>query len=144
MSSKSKNDLKVIYEDDDVIVMQAPDDKSLENLVLSIINRKGRPVSWKELRRELSGLAGEDRLRKVLISLIERDVVVEMIDGSFGIKGMETNYIPLRIKKRVRPLVPSKFRARWGPLISSKGSIAAAIQALKASKEGKKHEVGLT
>jgi len=144
VSSKSKNDLKVIYEDDDVIVMQAPDDKSLENLVLSIINRKGRPVSWKELRRELSGLAGEDRLRKVLISLIERDVVVEMIDGSFGIKGMETNYIPLRIKKRVRPLVPSKFRARWGPLISSKGSIAAAIQALKASKEGKKHEVGLT
>ncbi|MEM2757483.1 MAG: hypothetical protein QW596_03475, partial [Sulfolobales archaeon] len=116
----------------------------LEGLVLNIIRRKGKPVTWRELRRELSGLAGEDRLRKVLISLIERDVVIEMIDGTYGIKGMETTYIPLRIKKRVRPLVPSKFRARWGSLISSKGSIAAAIQALKSAREGKKQEVGLT
>lgn len=144
MVSKSGDELKIIYEDDDIVVMQAPDDKGLENLVLNIIRRKGRPVTWRELRRELSGLAGEDRLRKVLISLIDRDVIIEMIDGTYGLKGMEAVYVPLRIKKRVRPLVPSKFRARWGPLISSKGSIAAAIQALKAAREGKKQEVGLT
>lgn len=143
MVEKSGDELTVIYEDEDVIVMQAPDDKGLEGLVLSIIKRKGRPVAWRELRRELSGLAGEDRLRKVLISLIERDVVIEMIDGTYGLKGMESTYIPTKIKKRVRPLVPSKFRARWGPLISSKGSIAAAIQAIKSAKEGKKQEVSL-
>jgi len=141
MSSKSNGELKVIYEDEDVIVMQAPDDKGLESLVISVIRRKGRPVSWRELRRELSGLAGEDRLRKVLINLIERDLVVEMIDGTFGLKGMEGTYIPTRIKKRVRPLVPSKFKARWGELISSKGSIAAAIQALRSSREVKRQEV---
>jgi len=141
MSSKSNGELKVIYEDEDVIVMQAPDDKGLESLVISVIRRKGRPVSWRELRRELSGLAGEDRLRKVLINLIERDLVVEMIDGTFGLKGMESTYIPTRIKKRVRPLVPSKFKARWGELISSKGSIAAAIQALRSSREVKRQEV---
>ena len=138
----SSSELRIIYEDEDVVVMQAPDDKGLEDLIISIIKRKGRPVTWKELRKELSGLAGEDRLRKVLISLIERDIVVEMIDGSYGLKGMESTFIPSRIKKRVRPLVPSKFKARWGALISSKGSIAAAIQALKASRE-KKQEVGL-
>jgi hypothetical protein len=139
----SSSELKIIYEDEDVVVMQAPDDRGLEDLIIGIIRRKGKPVTWKELRKELSGLAGEDRLRKVLISLIERDIVVEMIDGSFGLKGMESTFIPSRIKKRVRPLVPSKFKARWGALISSKGSIAAAIQALKASRE-KKQEVGLT
>lgn len=144
MISKSGDDLKVIYEDEDIVVMQAPDDKGLEDLVLSIIKKKGKPVSWRELRRELSGLAGEDRLRKVLISLIERDIVIEMIDGTYGLKGMETTYIPTKIKKRVRPLVPSKFRARWGSLISSKGSIAAAIQALKATREGKKQELSFT
>jgi len=138
----SSSELRIIYEDEDVVVMQAPDDKGLEDLIISIIRRKGRPVTWKELRKELSGLAGEDRLRKVLISLIERDIVVEMIDGSYGLKSMESTFIPSRIKKRVRPLVPSKFKARWGALISSKGSIAAAIQALKASRE-KKQEVGL-
>ncbi len=143
MVGKSEDELKVIYEDDDIVVMQAPDDRGLESLVLNIIKRRGRPITWRELRKELSGLAGEDRLRKVLISLIERDVVVEMIDGTYGIKGMEATYIPLRIKKRVRPLVPSKFKARWGPLIHSRGSIAAAIQALKASKEEKRQGVGL-
>ncbi|RLG77402.1 MAG: hypothetical protein DRO14_02340, partial [Thermoprotei archaeon] len=92
-------DLKVVYEDEDVVVMRAPDDSELERLVIKIIKRKGRPVTWGELRKELSGLAGEDRLRKVLVSLIERDEVIEMIDGTFGLRGMEVSYIPRRIKK---------------------------------------------
>jgi hypothetical protein len=131
-------ELKVVYEDEDVVVMRAPDDKELETLVLGIIKRKGKPITWKELRKELSGLAGEDRLRKVLVSLIERDEVVEMIDGTFGLKDMETNYVPRRIKKRVRPLVPTKFRMRWGHIIEARGSISAAIQFLKEAREREK------
>ncbi|MEM4664942.1 MAG: hypothetical protein QW271_04260, partial [Sulfolobales archaeon] len=77
-----------------------------------------------------SGVVGEDRLRKVLIRLIERDEIVEMIDGTFGLKGMEETYIPVKTKKRVRPLVPSKFRRRWGHLVEATGSISAAIQYL--------------
>lgn len=127
-------DLKVVYEDEDVVVMRAPDDSELERLVIKIIKRKGRPVTWGELRKELSGLAGEDRLRKVLVSLIERDEVIEMIDGTFGLRGMEVSYIPRRIKKRVRPLVPSKFRMRWGPIIEMRGSISAAIEYLRELK----------
>ncbi len=127
-------DLKVVYEDEDVVVMRAPDDSELEKLVIKIIKKKGRPVTWGELRKELSGLAGEDRLRKVLVSLIERDEVIEMIDGTFGLRGMEVSYIPRRIKKRVRPLVPSKFRMRWGPIIEMRGSISAAIEYLRELK----------
>ncbi|MCD6428831.1 MAG: hypothetical protein J7L12_04370 [Desulfurococcales archaeon] len=130
----ASEDLKVVYEDEDVVVMRAPDDSELEKLVIKIIKKKGRPVTWGELRKELSGLAGEDRLRKVLVSLIERDEVIEMIDGTFGLRGMEVSYIPRRIKKRVRPLVPSKFRMRWGPIIEMRGSISAAIEYLRELK----------
>ncbi len=130
----ASEDLKVVYEDEDVVVMRAPDDSELEKLVIKIIKKKGRPVTWGELRKELSGLAGEDRLRKVLVNLIEGDEVVEMIDGTFGLRGMEVSYIPRRIKKRVRPLVPSKFRIRWGPIIEMRGSISAAIEYLRELK----------
>ncbi len=131
---ESEKDLKVVYEDEDLVVIRAPDDMELEKIVISIIRSKGRPVTWHELRKELSGIAGEDRLRKVLVKLIERDEIVEMIDGSFGLKGMEVTYVPRRLKKRVRPLVPKKFRIRWGHLVETAGSISAAIQYLREAK----------
>ena len=131
---ESEKDLKVVYEDEDLVVIRAPDDMELEKMVISIIRSKGRPVTWHELRKELSGIAGEDRLRKVLVKLIERDEIVEMIDGTFGLKGMEATYVPRRLKKRVRPLVPKKFRIRWGHLVETAGSISAAIQYLREAK----------
>ncbi len=133
-ATEGSDNLKVVYEDEDVLVIRAPDDSELEKLVIGIIKRKNRPVTWGELRKELSGLAGEDRLRKVLVKLIERDEIVEMIDGTFGLKGMEHNYVPRKIKKRVRPLVPRKFRIRWGHIVESAGSISAAIQYLRDVK----------
>jgi len=106
--------LKKLYEDIDVEVYKAPTEEELERLVKEAIINMGRPMSWKELRERFSGIAGEDRLRKVLIRLIERDEIIELPDGAFAIPGMEQNYIPRKNAKRVRPLVPSKFRARWG------------------------------
>ncbi|MEM0297607.1 MAG: hypothetical protein QXU35_07580 [Zestosphaera sp.] len=128
---------KIIYEDEEILVMRAPSDEELEEMIVTIIGSKGRPLAWKELRKELSGLVGEDRLRKALLKLIDRDIVVEMIDGTFGLKDMETTYIPKKIKKRVRPLAPRKFRVRWGPLIEARGSISAAIQYLKEARSKK-------
>ena len=131
---RSDKGLKVVYEDEDLVVIRAPNDVELEKMVLSIIRSKGRPMTWHELRKELSGIAGEDRLRKVLVKLIEGDEVIEMIDGTFGLRGMEITYIPRRLKKRVRPLVPRKFRIRWGHLVEAAGSISAAIQYLREAK----------
>jgi hypothetical protein len=131
-------DSSIVYEDEDIVVYRAPSDEELERLVKELIAKRGRPLSWKELRKELSGVVGEDRLRKILVRLIERDEIVEMIDGTFGLRGMEEWYIPVKTKKRVRPLVPSKFRKRWEPLIESAGSIAAAIQYLVDMKLGKR------
>jgi len=107
---------KKLYEDEEVEVYKAPTEEELEQLVLDAIREAGRPLSWKELRQIFSGIAGEDRLRKVLIKLIESDKLIELPDGTFAIPGMEENYVPKPTPKRVRPLVPSKFRQRWGNL----------------------------
>uniref|UniRef100_A0A7C2ZVB6 Uncharacterized protein n=1 Tax=Ignisphaera aggregans TaxID=334771 RepID=A0A7C2ZVB6_9CREN len=109
-------EFKKLYEDSDIEVYKAPTEEELENLVKEIIASAGRPLTWKELRERFSGVAGEDRLRKILIRLIERDEIIELPDGAFGLPGMEQNYIPRKTAKRVRPLVPSKFRARWGSM----------------------------
>ncbi len=82
-------ELEKLYEDEDVVVMKAPGDQELEELVIKIIKEKGRPISWKELREVFSGLAGEDRLRKALANLIERGELEELPDGNFALPGME-------------------------------------------------------
>jgi hypothetical protein len=111
-----KEEFKKLYEDEEVEVFKAPTEEELEKLVKETIVKAGRPLTWRELRENFSGIAGEDRLRKILIRLIERDEIIELPDGAFGLPGMELNYIPRKTAKRVRPLVPSKFKARWGTL----------------------------
>uniref|UniRef100_A0A7J2U299 Uncharacterized protein n=1 Tax=Ignisphaera aggregans TaxID=334771 RepID=A0A7J2U299_9CREN len=108
--------IKKLYEDMDLEVFKAPTEEELGNLIKDIIKNTGRPMTWKELRELFAGIAGEDRLRKVLIKLIERDELIELPDGALALPGMEQNYIPRKTAKRVRPLVPSKFRERWGNL----------------------------
>jgi len=108
--------IKKLYEDMDLEVFKAPTEEELESLIKEIIKSNGRPMMWKELRELFAGIAGEDRLRKVLIRLIERDELIELPDGALALPGMEQDYIPRKTTKRVRPLVPSKFRERWGNL----------------------------
>lgn len=117
-SRKEEGSKNVVYEDEDIVVMRAPDDEELIDLVKKKIAENGKPISWKELRTYFSGLAGEDRLRKVLIKLIENDEIIEMPDGTFALPGMEKGYIPRSDVKRVRPLAPRKFKARWGSMAS--------------------------
>ncbi len=107
-----------IYEDEEVEVYKAPTEEELETMILKVIKEKGRPLSWKELRQVFSGTAGEDRLRRVLIKLIENNRLIELPDGTFAIPGMEQDYIPRSDTKRVRPLVGSKFKELWGPYAS--------------------------
>lgn len=109
-------EFKKLYEDEEVEVFKAPSEEELEKLIKETISATGRPMTWRELRERFSGIAGEDRLRKILVRLIERDELIELPDGAFGLPGMEHNYIPRKTAKRVRPLVPSKFRARWGSM----------------------------
>ncbi|MEM1611134.1 MAG: hypothetical protein QXQ57_05780 [Sulfolobales archaeon] len=130
---RKSDEKNVIYEDEDIIVMRAPDDEELIELVKKKIAENGKPVSWKELRAYFSGLAGEDRLRKVLIKLIENDEIIEMPDGTFALPGMEKGYIPRSDVKRVRPLAPRKFKARWGSMASRLRRLGVLEESASAS-----------
>ncbi|MCS7112134.1 MAG: hypothetical protein N3D82_04125 [Ignisphaera sp.] len=133
--------LKKLYEDLDIEVFKAPTEDELERLVKESISNNGKPVSWKELRERFAGIAGEDRLRKVLVRLIERDEIIELPDGALALPGMEQNYIPRKSTKRVRPLVPSKFRARWGNIAARLRKYGKPLgEVLKEMKGGPSEE----
>jgi len=104
--------LRKLYEDSEVEVYQSLDVEDLGEAIIEVIQQAGRPLTWRELKTKFSAVAGEDRLRKVLVKLIEEDRIIEMPDGTFGLPGMERTYVPRNVR-RVRPLVASKFYARW-------------------------------
>lgn len=81
-------ELELIYEDEELVVMKAPTDEELVELVLEFIRSKGRPVTWKELREAFSGTAGEDRLRRALSRLRREGLVVELKGGRYGTPDM--------------------------------------------------------
>jgi len=113
-------------------------DEDIEDLVLEALRRAGKPLDFRELRKAIEGLGflvGVDKLRKVLKSLILRDKVVEMIDGSFGLQEMVESYVP-KLKERVVPLVSEKFMERWGDLIEAFGGIRGAVVYLRNVKLG--------
>lgn len=145
MGGSVESEFKKLYEDEDIEVYKAPTEEELEELVKETIASAKRPLTWKELREKFSGIAGEDRLRKILIRLIDRDEIVELPDGAFGLPGMEQDYIPKRTAKRVRPLVPSKFRARWGTLAAKLRKSGLPLgEAIKLyEKSGIRFTVGL-
>jgi len=80
--------LKVLYEDDDVVVMMAPHDDELQRLVVDLLREKGRPMRWSELRETFSGIAGEDRLRRTLYRLVDKGVVVELPGNRYALPEM--------------------------------------------------------
>ncbi len=95
---------KVIYEDKDVVVVLAPRDEELPDLVLETIKEKGYPMFFDELVKEFSGIAGEDRLRKAVNHLLALGKLVEYPDGSLGLPGME--WKPRRSRRRRRRRTP--------------------------------------
>ncbi len=73
--------LEKLYEDDEIVVLAAPDDAELERLILNILSEKR--MKFKELKEAFSATAGEDRLRRALLKLIEEGRVRELPDGSY-------------------------------------------------------------
>ncbi len=111
MSVNSVN-LKVIYEDEDVIVMKAPTEEELVELVYKFIRNKGRPVTWKELRKAFSGTAGEDRLRKALSKLRLMGLIVELRGGRYATPDMPGVEEELSQQKR-RQLLREAMSLEW-------------------------------
>jgi len=83
-------ELEKIYEDEEIEVFAAPDDVELEQLLLNILKEK--PMKFKELKEVFSATAGEDRLRRSLMKLLEEGRIRELEDGTYTAADIEDIY----------------------------------------------------
>lgn len=95
--------LRVLYEDEELVVMKAPTDEELVELVYRYIRNKGRPVPWQELREAFSGIAGEDRLRKALRKLRQEKRIVDLRGAGYATP--ETPGVARELEERKRKRV---------------------------------------
>jgi len=79
--------LKVIYSDKEVVVMTAPNEEELKQILLDLLEEK--PMSLKELHNMLSGIASEDKIRRALADLAEKGSVMLLEDGKYAKLGTE-------------------------------------------------------
>jgi len=87
---KVMEELEKIYEDEEIEVFAAPDDSELEKLLLEILKEK--PMKFKELKEVFSATAGEDRLRRSLMKLLEEGRIRELEDGTYTAIDVEDIY----------------------------------------------------
>ena len=67
LSSKVESRLRVVYDDKEVLVMTAPNEDELKEILLELLDEK--PMNLKELHAHLSGIASEDKIRRALTDL---------------------------------------------------------------------------
>ncbi len=77
--------LRKLYEDDDVVLMTAPNEDELRTIILDLLREK--PMNLREIHTILSGLASEDKIRKALITLAEEGLVTLNDDGRYTVLG---------------------------------------------------------
>ena len=78
--------LRKVYEDPEVIVVTAPNEEQLKEIILNLIRE--RPMTVKEIHAILAGIASEDKIRKSLMRLAERGLVTMDEDGRYHPVGL--------------------------------------------------------
>ncbi|RUM47322.1 MAG: ArsR family transcriptional regulator [Hyperthermus sp.] len=73
--------LKKLYEDDEVVVVVAPNEDQLREIILNLLRDK--PMTVRELHEILSGLASEDKIRYALNKLVEEGIVEGDEEGRY-------------------------------------------------------------
>jgi hypothetical protein len=61
--------LKILHEDDDIVLMTAPNEDQLATIIKELISI--RPLNLREIHAILSGIASEDKIRRALNNLLE-------------------------------------------------------------------------
>lgn len=73
--------LRILHEDDEVVLLTAPNDDELADIVKELLKYKS--MNLKEIHLILSGIASEDKIRKALNTLIERGEVYLKDNGKY-------------------------------------------------------------
>ncbi|MCS7111100.1 MAG: hypothetical protein N3E36_06820 [Sulfolobales archaeon] len=79
--------LRVIYEDPEIVVITAPNEDELRDIVLDML-REG-PKTLKEMHSKLAGIASEDKIRRCIIRLIDDGIVIANDDGRYKLLGSD-------------------------------------------------------
>jgi flagellar biosynthesis component FlhA len=74
--------LKILHEDDDVVLMTAPNEDQLVEIIKELISEK--PMNLREIHTILSGIASEDKIRRALMILVENGLAVPDDDGRYS------------------------------------------------------------
>jgi len=69
------SNLRVVYEDPEVIVYTAPNEEELKEILLNLLRRYEK-MNIRELHSFLSGLASEDKIRYALNELMKENKVI--------------------------------------------------------------------
>ncbi|RLG77184.1 MAG: hypothetical protein DRO12_02925 [Thermoprotei archaeon] len=78
--------LKVVYEDPEILVVTAPNEYELREIILDLLKEK--PMSVKEIHSVLSGIASEDKIRRAIMKLSEAGKVIADEDGRYRVLGL--------------------------------------------------------
>ena len=70
-----EENLEVVYDDDEVTVVVAPEEDELKNVIINLLREK--PMDVKEIHNVLTNLASDEKIRKALYELADEGRVVE-------------------------------------------------------------------
>jgi hypothetical protein len=76
--------LKVLYEDEDVIVEMGPHDNEIPELIMDYFKQERKPLTWQKLREHFSATIGEDRLRRALRHLVNEGRLVQLNRNTYA------------------------------------------------------------
>jgi predicted transcriptional regulator len=74
--------LKVLHEDDDIVLMTDPNEEQLMQIIYDLLSEK--PMNLREIHTILSGTASEDKIRRALSLLNEKGLIVLGPDGRYS------------------------------------------------------------
>ncbi len=74
--------LRILHEDDDVVLMTAPNEDQLIEIIRELISEK--PMNLREIHTILSGIASEDKIRRALMILVEKGLATMSPDGRYS------------------------------------------------------------
>ncbi len=79
--------LKVVYEDPEIVVYTAPTEEELKEILLDLLH-KNEKMNIRQLHSYLSGLASEDKIRYALGRLMKENLVAVDREGYYYLAGL--------------------------------------------------------
>ncbi|MEM0380465.1 MAG: ArsR family transcriptional regulator [Desulfurococcaceae archaeon] len=74
--------LRILHEDKDIVLMTAPNEEQLVDIIRDLISEK--PMNLREIHTILSGIASEDKIRRALTILVERGLAIMSNNGKYS------------------------------------------------------------